>query len=164
MALYNISTYSQYTEVLIGFMLCHTTLNLPPNCSNRAFFIRLPPSLVPGVRRKKARWSDCIFDPFEVSDFFETDDYSHTIRQFDTLAKWNSDCCNKCTSNEIQIDCAKMTKTAPANRGFFLLWFETEHCYNALWKITHFENFFQVRKIRRLVKALNSPILSFIRK
>ena len=25
MALYNISTYSQYTEVLIGFMLCHTT-------------------------------------------------------------------------------------------------------------------------------------------
>ena len=25
MALYNISTYSKYTEVLIGFMLCHTT-------------------------------------------------------------------------------------------------------------------------------------------
>ena len=25
MALYNISAYSQYTEVLIGFMLCHTT-------------------------------------------------------------------------------------------------------------------------------------------
>ena len=34
MALYNISTYSQYTEVLIGFMSCHTTSNLPPNCSN----------------------------------------------------------------------------------------------------------------------------------
>ena len=37
MALNKISTYSKYTEVLIGFMLCHTTSNLPPNCSNRAF-------------------------------------------------------------------------------------------------------------------------------
>ena len=29
------------------------------NAQNRAFFIRLPPSLVPTVWRKKARWSDC---------------------------------------------------------------------------------------------------------
>ena len=58
MVLYNISTYSQYIEVLIGFMFRHTTSNLPPNCSNRAFFIRLLPSLVPSVRRKKARWSE----------------------------------------------------------------------------------------------------------
>ena len=29
------------------------------NAQNRAFFIRLPPSLVPAVWRKKARWSDC---------------------------------------------------------------------------------------------------------
>ena len=55
----NISTYSQYTEDLIGFMLCHTTSNLPPNGSNRAFFIRLLQSLVPSVLRKKARRSEC---------------------------------------------------------------------------------------------------------
>ena len=55
MSLYSISTYSQYTEVLIEFMLCNTTSNLklPPNYSNRAFFIRL--LLVPSVRRKKAK-------------------------------------------------------------------------------------------------------------
>ena len=46
-------------RAFIGFMLCHTTSNLPPNCSNRAFFIRLLPSLVLSVRRKKARWSEC---------------------------------------------------------------------------------------------------------
>ena len=50
MALYNISTYSQYTEVLIGFMLCQTTSNLPSNCSNRAFFIFVP-SACDGRRR-----------------------------------------------------------------------------------------------------------------
>ena len=33
--------------------------DLPPNCSNRAFFIRLLQSLVPSVRRKKARRSEC---------------------------------------------------------------------------------------------------------
>ena len=59
MALYKISTYSKYTVVLIGFMLCHTTSNLPPNCSNQAFFIRLLPSLVPSVQQKKARLSKC---------------------------------------------------------------------------------------------------------
>ena len=58
MALYNISTYSQYTDVFIGFMLCQTTSNLPPNCSNWPFFIRLLPSLVPSERRKRARWSE----------------------------------------------------------------------------------------------------------
>ena len=39
MALYNISTYSQYTKFLTGFMLCHTTSNLPPNCSKRVWFL-----------------------------------------------------------------------------------------------------------------------------
>ena len=41
---YNISAYSQYT---------YKYTNLPPNCSNRAFSIRLLPSLIPSVRRKK---------------------------------------------------------------------------------------------------------------
>ena len=51
--------FTIYTEALIGFMLCHTTSNLPPNYSNRTFFIRvLLPSLVPIVRRKNARWSE----------------------------------------------------------------------------------------------------------
>ena len=54
MALYDISNYSQQLDlVLLGFILCHTTSNLRPKCSNRAFFTRLPPSLVPSVRRKK---------------------------------------------------------------------------------------------------------------
>ena len=57
-ALYNISSYSQNTKVLIGIMLCHTTSNLPPICSNQAFFKRLIPSLVSRVRPKKARWSE----------------------------------------------------------------------------------------------------------
>ena len=52
-----ISTYSQYSEVLIG--LCQTTSNLPPNSSNRACFIRLLPSLVPSARRKKASKNWC---------------------------------------------------------------------------------------------------------
>ena len=34
--------------------MCPTTSNLPPNCLNRAFSIRLLPSIVPSVRRKKA--------------------------------------------------------------------------------------------------------------
>ena len=44
------STYSQYTEVLIGFMLCHTTSIL-----RQIAQIEHLPSLVPSVRRKKAR-------------------------------------------------------------------------------------------------------------
>ena len=56
MALYNISTSSQYTEVLIEFMLCHTTSNVPPNCSNWAFFIRLLPSLFLACDGR--RWGD----------------------------------------------------------------------------------------------------------
>ena len=56
MAFYNISTYSQYTEVLIELMLCHTTSNVPPNCSNLSFFIRLLPSLFLAFDGR--RWGD----------------------------------------------------------------------------------------------------------
>ena len=41
-------------------LLCHvhTTSNFPPKLLKSTFFIRLLPSLVPSVRRKKARWSE----------------------------------------------------------------------------------------------------------
>ena len=144
MAMYNyISTYSQYTEVLIGFMLCHTTLNLPPNCSNRAFFIRLPPSLVPGVRRKKARQSECIFDPFEVSDFSRR--MTSRIGNLIPLPNGIQIVALSARAMKCKHIVRKWQRRRRRIAVFFLLLFETEYCYNALWKITHFD-FFQSEK------------------
>ena len=72
MAFYNISTFSKYTEVLIGFMLCQTTSNLPPNCSNPAFFMHLLPSLVPSVQQKKARWSEWPVVPTQSASLYRS--------------------------------------------------------------------------------------------
>ena len=59
-------------KVLIGFMLCHTTSNLPPNCSNPAFFMRLLLSLVPSVQQKKGRWSEWPVVPTQSASLYRS--------------------------------------------------------------------------------------------
>ena len=42
----NVQVHLYYTEVWTGFMLFHSLSNLPRNCLNRSFLIRLAPRLV----------------------------------------------------------------------------------------------------------------------